>query len=704
MDSLRRASKTLSIAALLFTLAASALVVMAYSYAKESPGTTELVARVTADVEAWTQLRESVRTSVQDALAGGESAEARYVAGAQALTQHIANVRQLVRSSSTARAFLDAQASTYDLLRTERAALSALPGDPAHARTLMSAESYLAAEQKLAKDLHEFISAVHDLRQSRLRAFLTLAITILTFVTGGVIWMFGWAAANRSQQSRRELEEQAHALRVSERKYRNMIEHAAIGVMRVAPDGTILSANATLLQCLGYTAATELVGQNMRTLYADPDEWARVLRVLDAQPFVQGVQLSWKRKDAAGVFVRVTSRVERNEAGEVDVFEHLVEDVTDRVALGEQLRQSQKMEAIGRLAGGVAHDFNNLLTVIAGNAELLAEDESLSPSGSECVDQILSATKSATAVTRGLLVFSRKGTPQPQAVSINDTIGRVQKLIGRLLGEDVHVAAALDSDAGSVFVDPTHLEQAVLNLVVNARDAMPKGGRLTFRTRRTNDRVAIAVTDTGCGMDEATKARAFDPFFTTKAAGKGTGLGLSMVYGFVHQAGGRVEIQSTIGHGTTVTITLPISTGREDVASYPAPAEAWPSGSESVLVIEDQEPLRKLVADVLRRSGYDVITAANTLEARRVMESGKNIDLVLSDVVMPDESGIDFAAWARVTWPHLRVSFMSGFADHPAMRELVSDHFLQKPFAPKALLAHVRTALDRSESSPTSVH
>ena len=690
---------SLSLAAVLFTVACGSLVVMAYSYAQQSPGTPELQARATVQVNEWTRLRQVVRVALDNAMSGDPSRAAEYLAAAELLTQHMADVKGLIRSRPTATAFLEAQSSTYELLRVEREAVALAPDAPARARALLATEAYAKVNSNLSRHLDGFMGAIQDLQHQRVRAFATLAITIVTLVTGACLGLFGWSAAIKSHRSRLELEDQASALRESERKHRNIIEHAVVGVMRVAPDGVILSANPALVACLGYSSAAELVGRDVRTLYVDSEERDRLVEVLRSQGFVQGIQLLWMRKDGARVSVRLTSRAERNADDQIEAFDDIVEDVTERVVLGEQLRQAQKMEAIGRLAGGVAHDFNNLLTVIAGNAELLSEDESLSPAAAECVEQILNATQSATGVTRGLLVFSRKSTPQPEIVSVNASIQRVHKLMARWVGEDIQVTANLDPSAGTVFADPTHLEQALLNLVVNARDAMPRGGQLTFRTRPTHRGVEISVSDTGCGMDDPTKARAFDPFFTTKPAGRGTGLGLPMVYGFVHQAGGSVEIQSAPGQGTTVALTLPVAMGQASVTFGPPSVQAAASGSETVIVVEDEESLRKLVADVLRRSGYDVMTAADAREAREILGRGQSVDLVLSDVVMPGESGIELAAWARVASPDLRVSLMSGFADHPAMRELASESFLQKPFTSAALLAHVRSSLDRASAT-----
>ena len=318
------------------------------------------------------------------------------------------------------------------------------------------------------------------------------------------------------------------------------------------------------------------------------------------------------------------------------------------------------MEAVGRLAGGIAHDFNNLLTVVIGNAELLASDATLSAPSAQCVEQIRGATASAATVTRQLLMFSRKGATSPQAINVNRAVSHVEKMIARLIGEDIRVFSNLNPDAGTIFVDAAHLEQALINLAVNARDAMPQGGVLIFETTSTDNgrRVRIAVRDTGHGMDETTQQRAFEPFFTTKPCGKGTGLGLSMVYGFVQQAGGEVGVSSTVGRGTVVHMEF--SCVGLSVASLEDEPTVEYRGTERVLVVEDQDSVRLLVSGVLEKRGFTVFQAPNARDARRVLAAEPGIDLVITDVVMPGESGLELADWLRTTYPRIQVTLMSG--------------------------------------------
>ena len=530
-----------------------------------------------------------------------------------------------------------------------------------------------------------------------------LCVTMCTVVAGIVLWRIGWTAVTRNEATALELQRHAEALQQSERRYRESFEHAVVGLLRVDANGRIDNANPALVRMLGYDSPSELVGKHAAVLYRDPADRERVVATVGLQSAVAGVALSWQRRDGKPLTVRVTSRIDRDVQGNVSGFDDIVEDVTERVALGEQLRHAQKMEAVGRLAGGIAHDFNNLLTVIIGNTELLASDSTLSGAGAQCVDQIRNATTSAATVTRQLLMFSRKSVTSPQPVNVNRAVSYVEKMIARLIGEDIRVFANLSPSVGTVFVDPAHLEQALINLAVNARDAMPHGGVLIFETSSSDDGrgVRIAVRDSGHGMDDTTQQRAFEPFFTTKASGKGTGLGLSMVYGFVQQAGGTVSIASTVGRGTTVTLefqsTGAVSTEVDDSSS------ATPGGTERVLVVEDQDAVRALVSGVLEKRGFSVFQATNARDARRVLASEPAIDLVITDVVMPGESGLELADWLRDAYPKARVTFISGYSDHPAMATVPREKLLRKPFTPNGLLAHVRNALSNGSPAAATV-
>jgi nitrogen-specific signal transduction histidine kinase/CheY-like chemotaxis protein len=391
----------------------------------------------------------------------------------------------------------------------------------------------------------------------------------------------------------------------------------------------------------------------------------------------------------------------------------LVEDITEVRQTAELARQGQKMEAIGRLAGGIAHDFNNLLTAIMGYAELVRD--ALGPSHSSTADvlEIQAAGHSAANLTHQLLAFSRRQILQPQTIDLNDVIRRVESLLRRIIGEDVTLHLSLASPLAPVTVDPSQVEQVVMNLAVNARDAMPDGGRLTIETSvidldetylfqhpgaSVGTHVMLTVSDTGIGMDEATQKRLFEPFFTTKELGKGTGLGLATVYGIIKQSQGSVWVYSEPGRGSTFKIYLPIAVAEPvpQVATDRQPVSL--DGTETVLIVEDQPEVRSVMRETLRRHGYAVIEAANGPEA--ILKSEQHtgtIHLLLTDVVMSGMSGRRLAEALHSTRPDLRVLYMSGYTDDAIVRHGVLDPglaFVQKPFVADSLLRKVRDVLD----------
>ncbi|HXE89608.1 MAG TPA: ATP-binding protein [Terriglobales bacterium] len=397
----------------------------------------------------------------------------------------------------------------------------------------------------------------------------------------------------------------------------------------------------------------------------------------------------------------------------------VVKDVSERMHLGEQLRQAQKMEAVGRLAGGVAHDFNNVLTVITGYTSILME--SLDPDSPQAHDlrQIAKSADRAAALTRQLLAFSRRQVLQPRVLNLNSLVLNAQKMLERLIGEDIEIHLSLEASLGSVSADPGQLEQVIMNLAVNARDAMPDGGNLIFETRNVEvetprslghfrvapgSYVMLAVTDTGCGMDLETIGRIFEPFFTTKEKGKGTGLGLSTVYGIVKQSGGYVWVESAPGEGSTFTIYLPrVEAPADDESDEPLSAAR--RGGETILLVEDDAVVRELARRILAGSGYHVLPAGSVVEAERFCrQHAGNLDLLLTDVVMPGMSGRDLARRLAVMRPRMRVLYMSGYTDNVIVHRGVLDpgtHFLQKPFTPRTLLEKVREVLDgRLEPEP----
>jgi two-component system, cell cycle sensor histidine kinase and response regulator CckA len=381
----------------------------------------------------------------------------------------------------------------------------------------------------------------------------------------------------------------------------------------------------------------------------------------------------------------------------------------------DQLRHAQKMEAIGRLAGGIAHDFNNLLSVVLSYSDLamrgLADDD---PRRAD-IAEIKLAGKRAADLTGQLLAFSRQQVLQPRVLDLNGVVAGMERMIRRLIGEDIELHARTAPDLGKVSADPGQIEQVLMNLVVNARDAMTGHGKLTIETAntelddayaaahvgaRSGPHVMLAVTDTGGGMDRDTLARVFEPFFTTKEAGKGTGLGLSTVYGIIKQSGGSIWVYSEPGAGATFKIYLP----RVDGESKPAPPPAAAidlRGDETILVVEDEDQVRAVVARILTRLGYDVLVAARPSEALRLAAVEDGIDMVLTDVVMPEMSGRELAERLRARRPDLRVLFMSGYTDDAVVRHGVLEahvSFLQKPFTPDALARHVRLVLDHGTS------
>ncbi len=394
--------------------------------------------------------------------------------------------------------------------------------------------------------------------------------------------------------------------------------------------------------------------------------------------------------------------------------ERIEAETRAREELREQLRQSQKMEAIGRLAGGVAHDFNNMLTVISGYGELLLDDLDPADPRREAAEEILVAAHRASALTRQLLVFSRKQIRRPLPLSLNEVVDRLEKMLRRLIGEDVELLVRPTPGIGWVRADPSQIEQVVVNLAVNARDAMPEGGRLELRTReveldashaRTHPDVEpgryvrLSVSDTGRGMDAETCARIFEPFFTTKESGKGTGLGLSTAYGIVRQSGGHIRVFSAPGGGTRVEIDLPRASPEAGEASGVAPApRVEASGTETLLLVEDEEHVRVLARRILEAQGYRVLEASNGLDALRIAgEHEGGIDLLVTDVVMPQMGGIDLATELRRERPDLRVLYVSGYLADEAIRLEQAESgalLVPKPFTPAVLVSAVREALD----------
>jgi two-component system, cell cycle sensor histidine kinase and response regulator CckA len=383
-----------------------------------------------------------------------------------------------------------------------------------------------------------------------------------------------------------------------------------------------------------------------------------------------------------------------------------------RIALEEQLRHSQKMEAVGRLAGGIAHDFNNLLTAIIGYAEIVMVGFDPADPRRADAEEIARAAMRAADLTRQMLAFSRKQILQPKVIDLNVTLSKVEPMLRRVIGEDIVMTITPKATRPRVRVDPGQIEQVIMNLVVNARDAMPRGGRLTVETADVlpeavalladapaESHVTLTVSDTGVGMSAAVRARMFEPYFTTKETGKGTGLGLSTAYGIVRQSDGQIQVNSEPGLGTTIRIVLPRTEEAEAVEA--AGTDAIPGGTEHILLVEDEPSVRRLSRDILVRLGYSVTEAASGRAGLALgSDDTRHFDLALCDVILGDMSGPAVYEALRALRPSVRVLYMSGYADDAIVRTGVLDEgqpFLQKPFTPRDLAVKIRDVLDRRE-------
>ncbi len=509
-------------------------------------------------------------------------------------------------------------------------------------------------------------------------------------------------------------------LRAREEHYRTLIENVSDIIAIVDGQGVLTYLSPAVERALGYTPA-ELAGRAALSLLHPDDAFSlmQVRKVMLAQPSaIRVAEFRMRHRD--GSWRDFESAARLLDAGdERRLYVINARDITERKRTEEALRRSeellrhsQKMEAVGRLAGGVAHDFNNLLTAISGYAELLREEAPADTEMRREVDEIIKAAERAHGLTRQLLAFSRKQVLEPRLLNLNGVLQDLTKMLRRLIGEDIELVTEFEPDPGLVRVHACQIEQMIINLVVNARDAMPGGGRLVIRTSRldllhrlTRDRFSVEpgsytvldVSDNGKGMDESVMQHLFEPFFTTKEVGKGTGLGLAMVYGIVQQSGGHILVRSAPGQGATFSIYLPRIEGRETVPA-PPPAPRSVRGRETVLVAEDEELLRQLTEKLLTQQGYRVLTARDGREALRIMEDrGASIDLLLTDIVMPYISGPSLAEQCREKFPRLRVLYMSGYAQDAlsgATDVKPGHNFIQKPFKPADLHALVREVLD----------
>lgn len=521
-----------------------------------------------------------------------------------------------------------------------------------------------------------------------------------------------------SANERRRAEE---ALRESEERFRQMYDEAPVGYHELDREGRIIRVNRRELEMLGYTEE-ELLGRPVWKFVVEEEMTRQVIlaKITGDVSFHETFERTYRRKDGTTLPALIEDRIIRSKKGRITGIRSMIEDITERRRAEEalqkseeQLRQWQRVEAIGRLAGGVAHDFNNLLMTIKGCSELLLGGLDPRDPRREEVEEIQKAAERATALTRQLLAFGRRQVLQPQVLDLNEVVANVDRMLQRLIGEDIQLLTVLDPELWPVKVDPGQIEQVIMNLAVNARDAMPGGGKLTIETAnvildegyarrhvsvKPGPCVMLAVTDTGSGMDKETQSHLFEPFFTTKRTGEGAGLGLSTVYGIVKQSGGNIWAYSELGQGTTFKIYLPRV--EEAVKTYrpkTAPAVS-PGGSETILLVEDEEAVRTIVSKILQNRGYTVLEAHHGNEALQICERHEGpIHLMVTDVVMPQVSGRELAERLTLLRPEIRVLFMSGYPDNAIVHHGVlgaGTAFLQKPFTLNALECKVRELLD----------
>jgi two-component system, cell cycle sensor histidine kinase and response regulator CckA len=516
----------------------------------------------------------------------------------------------------------------------------------------------------------------------------------------------------------KRIQETTKLLQASEARFRTLMESAAQGIIGINRDGVIQLINRKAESLFGYSRE-ELIGQTLEILLPESQRETHVTHRAGyfahprARPMGIGQELQGRRSDGSEFPVEISLNHVEVE-GETIVISFIT-DISERTKMERQVRQSQKMEAVGQLAGGVAHDFNNLLTVISGYSNMLLLDLVPGSTQYESVEEISKASDRAAVLTQQLLAFSRHQVIQPKRFDVNQRVLETHRILKRLIGEDIQLELALGEGIGQIMADPGQIDQVIINLVVNARDAMPNGGRLLIETAPLDvaeayaashfevspgPHIMLAITDSGTGMTPDVQSHIFEPFFTTKPAGRGTGLGLATVYGIVKQANGAIFVYSEPGLGTTFKIVIPVAADGQIEEVEVVPHLATHGGVETVLVVEDEESVRKFVRKILEKIGYLVIEAVDGADALKVIdEHGQKIDLVLTDVVMPKVGGPELIGRLREIHPGSRVLYMSGYTDRTVPLERDSGAaFIQKPFTPSQLGQKLKEVFSAEQS------
>jgi PAS domain S-box-containing protein len=502
------------------------------------------------------------------------------------------------------------------------------------------------------------------------------------------------------------------ALKRSEEKYRSLFEESKDGIFISTPEGKIIDLNPAMVEMYGYSSKDELLQTPIENLYMNPKERDEYRKKLEEEGFVKNYEIRGRKKDGTPITLLETSTAVKDESGKVIAYRGIIRDVTAQKKMEEQLIQSVKMEAIGRLAGGIAHDFNNILTVISGSAELLLPKFPPDSVEHKKIKQIIDSSRRAIDLTKQLMTVSKRGISEPVVLNVNEVIKEMEDMLKRLIGEDIKFDLYLNPGLKNVKADRGQIEQVIMNLVVNARDAMPKGGELEIKTEnvfldenyckiypglKEGEYVLISISDTGVGIPPEIMPKIFEPFFTTKK--EGSGLGLSTVYWIVKQLGGNVTVYSEVGKGTTFKIYIPVC--REEVMKKEKiqEAEEYPEGNEVLLVIEDEKEIIEYIEDVLKPLGYKIISGSSEKEILEKLEKFEGeVHLLLTDVILPDKSGPEIAKTLVPKIPNLKIIFMSGYPEEKLhVSEIIEGkvNFISKPFSPSALARKVREVLDK---------